>query len=158
RPPAEGVMLTRTQPTLGEAVVEAGGKIVPLAAMIASGALRIEGLGSFANVRLRNTTDATLTICFDQPTVVMAVDGSAGALPQAYSRIKTLLTDADPGRHEAAQHALWDLVEEAERDEAVAAAARAAPPSKPAKGPKQAAQGREDCAGRPGAGLVCLER
>src|SRR5258708_6870104 len=65
RAPAEGVTLGKTAPSLGDAVVHIGAETVPLAAMIAGGALQIEGLGGFSQVRLRNTTGATITICFN---------------------------------------------------------------------------------------------
>jgi hypothetical protein len=169
RAPPQGAILSEAPSALGKAVVYRGKAMTPLLAAMSEGALRIEGVGEYSQIRLRNISSEPLTVCFMEPTVVMAVDGAPGALKSAYERLKALVaesrpeTPASPDLEQRAetQRQIWDLVNAAEASDAASVDRRvpiqlgtlAPPPPKPAPKP-----GRRDCVGAPNTGVVCLER
>lgn len=163
RAPPNGAVLGRAPPGLGDAVVSAGTESMSLASAIAAGSVRIEGLGEFAQVRLRNLTTRPLRVCFRAPTIVMGSDGAIGALKGAYERIKEIVARHEPDavastapkQRAETQRELWDLVTMAER----------APPRKRVRpGPAPTGtvdagrpSGRSGCVGDPESTVVCRD-
>jgi hypothetical protein len=155
RAPPHGALLTQAPPTLGDAVVRRGAEALALAAAIADGWLLVEGLGEFSQLRLRNVSGVPVTVCFRQPTVVMAGDGAAGRLETGYERIKALIAGAaattDSERRSLTQRALWDLVDRVEERDA-------ATPGREATEARRPAPPVRRCSGDAGSTVACLER
>ncbi|GGF02744.1 hypothetical protein GCM10011611_05270 [Aliidongia dinghuensis] len=115
--PRRGVMLGET-PALGAATVSVGGETMSLATALARHVLRVEGTDAPDQLSLANTTDLPLSLCVDQPVVVMGNGiGYSRDLARVYDRIDALMSaDRAPpapdetNRHERLQQSLWSLV------------------------------------------------
>jgi hypothetical protein len=163
-PPREHAILSSVSAlAAGPAARAPGGAGLPLEEAMARGIVRLEGLGSRAQLRIRNLTAAAVEICIPGPTIAMGNGERAiGDLDKIRGRLAELL--AAPAEtaaaHERVQQSLWEAVNAA--DGADAETAIGAIPLRPAPSPAKAPVAnapvtKEKCAKDAARAMLCVE-